>query len=110
MYSIDPNDLSNVNTIIPSGVLVTPDGLTSNGKGDLFIAVQGDSRVYEYNIATQVLTPSTVVPGVLDDLAPASGIGSPVPEPSSLIVVAAAVAIVWGGHEWRCRKRAACVG
>jgi hypothetical protein len=86
VYSIDPNNLSNVNTIIPAGTLVTPDGITSDGNGNLFIAVQGDSRVYRYDIASRSLTPETVTPGTLDDLAPASGPGS-VPEPSAIILL-----------------------
>jgi streptogramin lyase len=85
VYSINPDNLSIVSTIIPAGVLVSPDGITADGKGNLFIAVQGDSRVYEYNIASRSLTPETVVPGVLDDLAPASGPGSPVPEPAAIV-------------------------
>jgi sugar lactone lactonase YvrE len=94
VYSIDPNNLSNVNTIIPAGTFVTPDGLTDDGNGNLYIAVQGDSRVYQYNIASRLLTPETVVPGTLDDLAPASGLGSPVPEPSAIILLSSGASVL----------------
>jgi sugar lactone lactonase YvrE len=105
VYAIDPNNLANVSILIQPGTLVTPDGLTSDGKGNLFIAVQGDSRVYQYNFASQVLTPETVVPGTLDDLAPASGLGSrPVPEPGSLLL-ASLGALTLAGAAWRRRRR-----
>jgi DNA-binding beta-propeller fold protein YncE len=87
VYSIDPNNLSDVKTIVPAGTLVIPDGITSDGNGNLFIAVQGDSRVYRYDIASRTLTPETVVPGTLDDLAPASGPGSLVPEPPAITLL-----------------------
>jgi hypothetical protein len=60
------------------------DGLEADGKGNLFLANFG-TNVQEFNIPTSTLTDLTAVPGI-DDLAPVAGIGSPTPEPSTLIL------------------------
>ena len=84
----DPDDLAAGPTIC-RGVIPNPDGLTSDGAGSLFVAAIGDSRIYQYDFASDTLTPRTFVLG-LDDLAPSSGPGSPpapIPEPYSLTFV-----------------------
>jgi hypothetical protein len=100
VYSIDPNNLANAQVLIPAGKLSGPDGLTSDGMGDLFIAVQGDSRIYEYDLITGVLTPETVVRGTIDDLAPASGLGS-IPEPSGLLTISIGALVMIACGRWR---------
>ncbi len=100
VYSIDPNNLANARVLIPAGILNTPDGITSDGMGDLFIAVQGDSRIYEYNLISGALTPETIVPGTIDDLAPASGLGS-VREPSALLMLSIGALVVIAYGCWR---------
>lgn len=85
VYSIDPNNLNNVQIATGTGIVPGPDGITTDGIGDIFIASSddvGDSHIYQLNLITHALTQETYVNG-LDDLAPASGAGS-VPEPSSL--------------------------
>ena len=92
VYSIDPNNLANVQDVFGSGGggILGPDGITSDGAGNIFIASStygGDSHIYQYSLLTHVLTQETYVNG-LDDLAPASGLGS-LPEPSSLVLLGA---------------------
>jgi hypothetical protein len=56
--------------------------------GNIFIASSdsdGDSHIYQLNLITHTLTQNALVPG-LDDLAPATGLGS-VPEPSTFTLV-----------------------
>jgi sugar lactone lactonase YvrE len=88
VYSIDPNNLNNVQIATGTGIVPGPDGITTDGIGDIFIASSdgvGDSHIYQLNLITHALTQETFVNG-LDDLAPASGAGS-VPEPSSLALL-----------------------
>ncbi|MGD0137803.1 MAG: PEP-CTERM sorting domain-containing protein [Tepidisphaeraceae bacterium] len=85
IYSIDPNNLSIVQVATGTQIVPGPDGITTDGAGNLFIASSssvGNGHVYQFNLNTNTLTQDTHVNG-LDDLAPASGAGS-VPEPSSL--------------------------
>ena len=91
IYSIDPNNLSIVQDVTGSlgSSIPGPDGITTDGIGDLFIASSVDSHIYQLNLITHVLTQETYVPG-LDDLAPASGLGS-IPEPASLTLLGSAV-------------------
>jgi hypothetical protein len=90
IYSIDPNNLTNVQNITAKlGIIPGPDGITTDGTGDLFVAssgIVGDSHIYQINLINNTLTQETFVSG-LDDLAPASGLGS-IPEPTSLTLVA----------------------
>jgi DNA-binding beta-propeller fold protein YncE len=108
IYSIDPNNLSNVQNLLGgtgTGGLPSPDGITTDGIGDLFIASSeygGDSHIYQYNLVTHVLTQETYVNG-LDDLAPASGLGA-LPEPSGLVLVGAG-AIGLLSYAWRKRRQ-----
>ena len=90
IYSIDPNNLSIVHDVAASlGGIPGPDGITSDGVGDLFIASSGDSHVYQLNLLTHVLTQENYVYG-LDDLAPASGSGS-IPEPATFALLGSAL-------------------
>jgi streptogramin lyase len=84
VYSIDPNNLANVQIATGTGIVPGPDGITADGIGNIFIASSasdGDSHVYQLNLISHALTQNAFVPG-LDDLAPASGLGS-IPEPST---------------------------
>jgi hypothetical protein len=85
-----------------------PDGLTSNGKGLLYLASEqnnGDQRIWQYNLNTDKLTQlgKTTFKG-LDDLAPSSGPGSPTPEPASLVLMGLG-GVGLGGYALRQRKR-----
>ena len=90
IYSIDPNNLNNVqNATGTLGIVPGPDGITTDGVGDIFIASSysiGDSHVYQLNLISHTLTQDNFVSG-LDDLAPASGAGS-IPEPASIALLA----------------------
>ena len=92
LLEIDPSNLNSYSLISPAGApLQGPDGLVSDGLGDLYIA--DFSGLVEYNISTQS---GMVVSNLgFDDIAPASGLGSQpttVPEPSSLAILAASLA------------------
>ncbi len=109
IYSIDPNNLSNVvNVTGHLGIIPGPDGITSDGLGNIFIASSdslGDSHVYQLDLINNTLTQNVMVPG-LDDLAPASGLGSAAPEPSSLVLGAFGLIGTTAGLFIRRRKRA----
>ena len=84
----DPRNLS-AGTTGCRGVVPDPDGLSSDGIGNLFIAATGDARIYQYDLISDTLIPRTFILG-LDDVAPASGPGAPpatVPEPYSISFV-----------------------
>jgi streptogramin lyase len=85
LYQVDPNNLASVSSVA-SGI-PNPDGLTSNGMGDIFVAARGDFHIYQYHISSSSVIQRTFVNG-LDDLAPATGLGAPVtvPEPASLLL------------------------
>ena len=96
VYSIDPNNLNTVHDLslaLHAGIS-TPDGITTDGLGNLFVASGDttDNHVYQIDLNNNTLTQETYVPG-LDDLAPASGSGSfTIPEPSSLALAGLGVA------------------
>ncbi len=102
-YGIDPNNLAAAPLLLAWGGIPMPDGITTNGTGKLFIAARGDFNIYEYDLTSAALTPAVYVYG-LDDLAPASGLGShpDVPEPGSLAVLAGALL---GGATVAIRRR-----
>jgi virginiamycin B lyase len=53
----------------------SPDGLETDGEGNLYLASRGDYKIYRYDVATGQLTALTSpLPG-LDDLVPLSGTG-----------------------------------
>jgi sugar lactone lactonase YvrE len=86
VLSIDPNNLSDVKDVSTKlGTIPGPDGITSDGIGNIFIAAGGDEHIYQLDLANTTLTQRNYVYG-LDDLAPASGLGSliVVPEPSCM--------------------------
>jgi sugar lactone lactonase YvrE len=100
VYSIDPNNLNNVHDVTSAlGPLNSPDGITTDAVGNIWIADSGDQYIYQLNLINNTLTRNTFVSG-LDDLAPASGAGS-VPEPSGLGLLALAAMAV-GARRRRC--------
>src|SRR5262249_46966054 len=102
---VDPTAVNLMTTLVPNTAgLPGPDGIVSDGAGNLFIASRGNSHIYQYNLTTNTLTQRTLVNG-LDDLAPASGLGAPAaPEPSTL-AGAALGALMSAGYVWRKRRR-----
>jgi sugar lactone lactonase YvrE len=82
VYSFDPNNLNNYSDVTSKlGTIPGPDGITSDGIGNIFIAGGGDEYIYQLDLVNNTLTQKNYVYG-LDDLAPASGLGS-IPEPSA---------------------------
>jgi sugar lactone lactonase YvrE len=92
LYSIDPTNLATVHNL---GSIGGPDGLTADSNGLLYIASRDDSSIHSYNVATQAFTTLTNVPG-LDDLAPASGLGSGnnAPEPGTWALAMTALVVI----------------
>jgi len=91
IVQINPNTMA-FTFLTPTGPsLSQPDGIVSGGSGDLFIASRANSTVMQYDIATDADTAIATING-LDDLAPASGLGAPVPEPASLAIFGTALA------------------
>jgi sugar lactone lactonase YvrE len=88
VLSINPNNLSDVQNVSSKlGNIPGPDGITSDGVGNIFIAAGGDEYIYQLDLVNNTLAQNTYVYG-LDDLAPASGLGS-MPEPSTLALLSA---------------------
>jgi sugar lactone lactonase YvrE len=104
IYTVDPTTL-NV-TFLTGFSNFGPDGLTSDTNGNLWIASFNLQQVYEYNFGTGTLTANAFVPSV-DDLAPASGLGAPVPEPSNLVTAGAGMLLALGYAAWRRRRTSA---
>ena len=108
VYEIDPNNLNNVQDLAVSlklGSIPGPDGITTDGIGNLFVASSdslGDGHVYQIDLINNTLTQKTYVYG-LDDLAPASGLGS-MPEPSSIVLLSIGVIGLFA-YVWRKRNR-----
>jgi streptogramin lyase len=98
LYSVDPTTL--VATRVATG-FDGPDGITADGKGNIFVASFYTGNIYQYNENSGLVTQRTHVNG-LDDLAPASGLGSPTPEPSTLVMAAVGLLAVAGAA---CRRR-----
>jgi sugar lactone lactonase YvrE len=106
ILEIDPNNLTTFSFITPTGATLSqPDGITSDGNGNLFIASRNNAHVIEYNITTNVATVIGTISG-LDDLAPVSGLGAPVPEPSTFLTAALSVSLFLGYRQVRRRKTA----
>lgn len=101
IYSLDPTQLALGGTLVTS-VIPIPDGLTSDGKGNLWVAALG-GNLWQYDLTAGVATPrSPIIPG-LDDPAPAFGLGSPIPEPATIALVGIGIA----GIGYQRRKRLA---
>ena len=94
VVEIDPNNLNSATNHF-FGSLNLPDGITSDGAGNIWIASAGDSHIYQFNLGANTLTQNALVVG-LDDLAPASGLGSlhSTPEPGSVALLLAAGLVV----------------
>jgi sugar lactone lactonase YvrE len=92
IVEINPDNLSDFTVFRPTGATIAnggPDGIVSDGHGHLFIASRANNTIIQYDIATNTATAIGTVNG-LDDLAPASGLGAAVPEPSSIILLSIA--------------------
>lgn len=98
VYELDPNNLSIVQDLsLKLGNIPGPDGITTDSIGDIFVASSaslGDSHVYQIDLINQTLTQEALVPS-LDDLAPASGPGSLVPEPSAAALAGVGLAALF---------------
>ena len=97
-----PTDLTS-STVFAAGLIPLPDGLESDGSGNIFVAASG-TNVYEYNIAGNIVTQENAVPG-LDDLAPLTGLGAPTPEPGSLLLFGSGFLTIAGYFRRRPRTR-----
>ena len=96
LIEINPNTLTTVTHPLPtnaSGGAMLPDGLCGDSAGRLWYASRGDFNIYEYNITGGT---SSIVVNIngLDDLAPASGLGSPSPEPASMSLLALVIPLL----------------
>jgi sugar lactone lactonase YvrE len=102
---INPTTLATTEITPLGSALDQPDGIVSDGNGNLFIASRGNAHVIEYNIATNTASDLATING-LDDLAPASGLGAPpTPEPSTIVsALSGAIALAW--YARRRRKQA----
>ncbi len=106
IVEINPNNLSDFTVFTPTGAGIAnfgPDGIVSDGLGNLFIASRANNSIIEYNIATNSATVVGTVNG-LDDLAPASGLGAQTPEPSSIVLISIGTL---GMLAYRLRRRSA---
>ena len=95
LIEVNPNTLATVAHPLPLNAVggpMLPDGICSDGLGKLWFAARGDFNIYEYNITGGT---STVVVNIfgLDDLAPASGVGS-FPEPAAISLSALAIPLL----------------
>jgi sugar lactone lactonase YvrE len=104
ILKINPNTLTFTDLTPLGAALNQPDGITSDGLGNLYIASRNNATVIQYNIATNTDTAIAMING-LDDLAPAAGLGAPVPEPSSLVLGGLACLMVVVAHRVARRAR-----
>jgi streptogramin lyase len=91
LVEIDPSNLSSYTVFTPTGATIAnfgPDGIVSDGLGNLFIASRANNTIIQYDISNNKATAVGTVNG-LDDLAPVSGLGAPsaAPEPSSMVLL-----------------------
>jgi len=106
LYSINPNNLNSVVGIALPGLA---DGVSSNGRGDLFIggrppAGQTGASIFDYNLMTGVITTSATIAGSGSiDLVGA------VPEPSTFALVAIGAVACAGRYGLGRRRRRAAV-
>jgi hypothetical protein len=95
LIEIDPTTLTTTTHFLPAnavGGAMLPDGLCGDSAGKLWYASRGDFNIYEYNITGGT---SSVVVNIngLDDLAPASGLGS-MPEPAVMSLIGLAIPLL----------------
>jgi len=106
IFSIDPNTLLVTSLLATLPNSAAADGIVSDGAGNLFIAGR-DSVLYQYTFANNSLRPTVTIPdGTSIDLAPLSGLGAAVPEPSSLLMSGLSASILLVDYGRR-RRRAA---
>ena len=111
LIEADPNNLATSFVVHPlpkspsTGADLLPDGICSDGLGKLWFASRGDFNVYEYSITGGTTTPIVNING-LDDLAPASGLGSsPEPGAGTLAIMSLGAMIVRRRAPSRDRRR-----
>jgi hypothetical protein len=93
-----PTDLSSAPFTPVSGSPVF-DGMASNGNLLYFVVRDQGALIYDLNTgAITIRSPS--IPGA-DDIAPLTGLGSPVPEPSPIVLLSAGLAILAVGARRR---------
>jgi hypothetical protein len=95
LIEINPNTLATVVHPLPGNAVggpMLPDGICGDGLGKLWYASRGDFNVYQYNITANTSTPIVNIFG-LDDLAPASGLGS-FPEPGAISLIALVIPLM----------------
>ena len=90
--------LGSATTYSPAN-LGTVDGVAADGSGHIYTANFLNS-ISKYDITGNTASVIASTPGI-DDLAPVSGLGAPVPEPGSILLFGTVVACVAG----RCRRR-----
>jgi hypothetical protein len=88
-----PTDLSSATFTSVSGSPVF-DGMASSGNLLYFVVRGTGALIYDLNTGT-VTERSPSIPGA-DDIAPLTGLGSPVPEPSSIVLFGSGFAILAG--------------
>jgi virginiamycin B lyase len=79
--SLQPGNFLQATLITSSSFPTTfsPDGLESDGQGNIYLASQGaasDQRIYRYNITTGTLAALSSALSGLDDIVPLSGVGA----------------------------------
>jgi DNA-binding beta-propeller fold protein YncE len=105
LYQFDPATLSA--TLLPNSTGPGFDGDTTDAAGNLYIA--GGGFIWQYNLVSSTLIQRTFVSG-LDDLAPATGLGSPtsVPEPASVTLAALAAGLIYARRRKRTTASKGC--
>jgi sugar lactone lactonase YvrE len=88
-YWVVPTDLSSQRVV---SLNVDVDGLAANGN-KLYLIARG-SGALQVDLATDTISLTSPAIGGADDIAPLAGLGSPVPEPSSIALMLGGVAAV----------------